>query len=282
MVSQQPISIAVKLKFQRILFSLIVLVWAAVMLYFYTSGRIGKYLAPDFRPLALYGGLGLAVMGLFVLLTAGEDASCGHDHSEGDPHDHEASEMHPLTSMCFMLAPLLFAVASTKDGFSVQALSRKALFDAPLNNSVFLSKDLPPLTMEEIEKTHRKNEAGFYEFNLMELYFAVGDPELQKLIDGMKVETEGRLVMEKESNESGKRRRLYRLFITCCAADARAVPIILDFGDQEIPTIEENAWVKVAGTVTFPVERGTTQIVVQTTICEPKDAPWEESFMRNY
>ncbi len=271
-----------KIKFQRILFSLIVLVWAAVMLYFYTSGRIGKYLAPDFRPLALYGGLGLAVMGLFVLLTAGEEASCGHDHSEGDPHDHEASEMHPLTSLFFMLVPLLFAVVSTKDGFSIQALSRKALFDAPLNNSVFLSKDLPPLTIEEIEKTHRKNDEGFYEFNLMELYFAVGDPELQKLIHGMSVETEGRLVMERENNESGKRRRLYRLFITCCAADARAVPIILDFGDKPIPQIDDNAWVKVAGKVTFPVERGTAQIVLETSICETKDAPWEESFMRNY
>jgi uncharacterized repeat protein (TIGR03943 family) len=270
------------MKFQRILFSLIVLSWSGVMLYFFASGRINKYLAPDFRSLALYGGLGLAVMGLFLLLTAGEKAACGHDHTEGDPHDHEASEMHPLTSMCFMLAPLFFAVASTKDGFSVQALSRKALFDAPLNNSVFLSKDLPPLTIEEIEKTHRKNEAGFYEFNLMELYFAVGDPELQKLINGMKVETEGRLVMEKENNESGKRRRLYRLFITCCAADARAVPIILDFGDQEIPSIKDNDWVKVSGKVTFPIERGASQVVLETSICEPKEAPWEESFMRNY
>jgi len=278
----EPTIHAMNLKLQRILFSLIVLTWAAVMLYFYTSGRIGKYLAPDFRPLALYGGLGLSVMGLFVLLTASESASCGHDHSEGDPHDHEASEMHPLTSVCFMLVPLLFAVFSTKDGFSVQALSRKALFDAPLSNSVFLSADLPPLTLEEIQKTHRKNEAGFYEFNLMELYFAVGDPELQKLINGMKVETEGRLVMEKENNADGRRRRLYRLFITCCAADARAVPIILDFGEGEVPSIEENAWVKVSGIVTFPVERGATQVVLETAACEPKEAPWEESFMRNY
>ena len=267
--------------FQRIAFSVIVLTWSAVMLYFYASGRIGKYLAPDFRPLALYGGLGLAVMGLFVLITAGEKASCGHDHSDGDPHDHEASDMHPLTSMCFMLLPLLFAVYSTKDGFSVQALSRKALFDAPLNQSVFMAQDLPPLTLEEIEKTHRKTEKGFYEFNLMELYFAVGDPELQKIIDGMKVETEGRLVMERENNESGKRRRLYRLFITCCAADARAVPIILDFGDNPVPNIEENGWVRVAGEVTFPIERGATQVVLKAAECERKDAPWEENFMRN-
>ncbi len=270
------------IKLQRIVFPVIALVWAAVMLYFYTSGRIGKYLAPDFRPLCLFGGLGLAVTGLFVLLTADVQAGCGHDHSEGDPHDHESSEMHPLTSLFLMLAPLLFAVFCTKDTFSVAALSRKALYDAPLSNNVFLASALPPLTIEEIEKTHRKNEAGFYEFNLMELYFAVGDPELQKLINGMKVETEGRLVMEKENNEKGNRRRLYRLFITCCAADARAVPIILDFGETAPPSFEENAWVKVTGTITFPVEKGAAQVVLETAECQTAEPPWEESFMRNY
>jgi hypothetical protein len=95
-------------KLQRIVFSLVVLTWAAVLLYFFGSGRIVKYLAPDFRPLVLYGGLGLAVLGLFVLLTAGEKSSCGHDHSEGDPHDHEASDMNPFTSMALMLVSPLF------------------------------------------------------------------------------------------------------------------------------------------------------------------------------
>ena len=39
-------------KFQRVLFPLALLVWAGVLIYFYASGRIVKYLAPDFRPLA--------------------------------------------------------------------------------------------------------------------------------------------------------------------------------------------------------------------------------------
>jgi uncharacterized membrane protein YcgQ (UPF0703/DUF1980 family) len=136
--------------------------------------------------------------------------------------------------------------------------------------------------MADIEKTHKKSEAGFYEFNLMELYFAAGDPEMQKLLNGLKVETEGRLVMEKENNEAGNRRRLYRLFITCCAADARAVPIIIDFGKETPPSIEENVWVKISGTVIFPVERGTTQVILQSASCAEAEAPWEESFMRNY
>lgn len=68
------------------------LLWAGVLLYFYISGRLINYLPPDgiFRPMVLVSGIGLAVLGLFNLLTMGaEDAGCeGHDHSH-DEHDHD-------------------------------------------------------------------------------------------------------------------------------------------------------------------------------------------------
>ena len=67
------------------------LLWGGVLLYFYISGRLINYLPPDgiFRPMVLVSGIGLAVLGLFNLLTMGaEDAGCeGHDHSHDD-HDH--------------------------------------------------------------------------------------------------------------------------------------------------------------------------------------------------
>jgi hypothetical protein len=68
------------------------LLWGGVLLYFYISGRLINYLPPDgiFRPMVLVSGIGLAVLGLFNLLTMGaEDAGCeGHDHSHDD-HDHD-------------------------------------------------------------------------------------------------------------------------------------------------------------------------------------------------
>lgn len=267
---------------QRIVHPLIALGWAGAMLYFYGSGRIVKYLAPGFRPLCLYGALGLAVVGLFVLLTCREKSACGHDHSCDEEHDHESGDMHPLMSMLLMLAPLLFAVFNTTDGFSIKVLSRKSLYDAPLSKNLFFAKDLPPLTMADIGKSHTKNGEGLYQFNLMELYFAVGDPELKKLLDGMKIETEGRLVAEKENNDRGTRRRLYRLFTTCCAADARAIPIIIEFGEGTPPDLAENTWVKISGNITFPVENGRTQALLLAEKCEKSDPPYEESFMRNY
>jgi uncharacterized repeat protein (TIGR03943 family) len=268
----------------RILFALAVLSWGAVLLYFYASGRIVAYLAPDFRPLALAGGLGLSVLGLFNLLTADQKADCGHDHDHGEeddePHNHEKSDLHPLLAFALMVVPIGLSVAWTKDEYSSAALARKGLFDAPSQIATpFMASSLGPLTLEDIQKSHRQTEDGFYQFNLLELFFATGDRELQSLIDGMKVETEGRWMHERD-DPRGTRKRLFRLFITCCAADSRAIPIVLEFGKTP-PEFPEQGWVKVAGVMRFPLENGLMQPVLEVERALAAEPPFEESFMRN-
>jgi len=268
---------------RRILFSLAVLVWSATLLYFHASGRITKYLAPDFRLIAFAGGLGLAVLGLFNLFTARQKVSCGHDHGPdggADGHDHEAGDIHPLFALMLMILPVGFSVAWTKDEYSQAALARKGLYDSPSDvSSAFMANVMQPLTREMIEQTHRKTAGGYYEFNLMELFFATGDREMQTLIDGMKVETEGRWMDEIHRNPKGTRKRLYRLFITCCAADSRAIPIVLEFGGPP-PDLPENGWVKVSGTMRFPMEGGVLQPVLVADRAVTSEPPFEESFLR--
>lgn len=267
-------------KLRRMLFSLAVLVWSGVLLYFHATGRINKYLAPDFRPIAFVGGLGLAVLGLFNLLTAGQSASCGHDHSGDEAHDHETSDIHPLAALLLMIAPVALSVAWTKDEYSAAALARKGLYDSPAEmGPSFLASAMPPLTREMIEESHRRTPDGYLEFNLMELFFATGDREMQSIIDGMKVETEGRWIEEKTRNPNGTRKRLYRLFMTCCAADSRAIPIVLEFGKPP-PELPENGWVKVAGTIRFPLEDGVLQPLLLADHAIAADPPFEESFLR--
>jgi uncharacterized membrane protein YcgQ (UPF0703/DUF1980 family) len=103
---------------------------------------------------------------------------------------------------------------------------------------------------------------------------------MQSVIDGLKIETEGRWIEEKMRNPNGTRRRLYRLFMTCCAADSRAIPIVLEFG-QTPPELPENGWVKVAGTMRFLLEDGVIQPVLKAERALAAEPPFEESFMRN-
>jgi hypothetical protein len=181
-------------KVRRILFSVAILVWSAVILYFYATGEIAKYLAPDFRVMALVGGLGLAVLGIFNLLTAGQEADCGHDHDGGaEPHDHESGDVHPMVALAVLIIPLGLSAAWTKGEFSQKAASSRGLYDDPAQTkSPFLASVLGPITREDIEKNHRKTADGYYEMPLMELFFSSGDPELQTATDGMKIQTDGR------------------------------------------------------------------------------------------
>ena len=73
-------------------------IWSGVLLYFYYTGRVNEYLPGDgiFRPMVLVTGIGLAIIGLFNLLTMGvEDAACdGHDHSLPEENDHRHAHKH--------------------------------------------------------------------------------------------------------------------------------------------------------------------------------------------
>ena len=265
---------------RRILFSLAVLVWSGVMLYFHASGRINRYLAPDFRPLVLMGGLGLAVLGLFNLLTAGQSAACGHDHGpEGDAHDHESSDLHPLLAFALMVVPVLCATAWTRDEFSAASLTRKGLYDSPGDLQTSLIVNIPPLTRELIAQRYPATPDGYHPLSLIELFFATGDREMQGVLEGLKVETEGRWMEERANNPNGTRKRLYRLFLTCCVADSRAIPIVLEYGKKP-PEYPENDWVKVAGTMKFQMEDGALQAVLQVDRTLAADPPYEETFLR--
>lgn len=263
---------------QRILFSLAILVWAAVLIYFLASGRIAKYLAPDFRSYVMVGGLGLAVLGLFNLLTATQQASCGHDHAPDEPHDHESLDVHPFIAFLVLVVPIGLAMGWTRDGFSMGTLTRKGVLDSSAERTASLASMMPKqLTREIIEKQHPADAAGYHEFGLMELFFSGGDPEIRELVDGMLVETEGRLVTD--PNGLPNQRRLYRLFITCCAADSRAIPIIVRFQD-EVPKVKENAWMKLSGTMRYPDEGEGPVPVLEVAHAEEGTAPPEEAFTR--
>ena len=268
------------LAIQRSLFSIAIACWGGVMIYFYTSQRIVKYLAPDFRVISLVGGLGLVVVGLFVLLTARQRADCGHDHAPGEDHDHESLDIHPLAAFAILVIPLFLAVSWTRDSYSLRALETKGLHDTPsAGDSLFLSSVLPPLTREIIEEQHPPDADGFHPFTLTELFFSSADKEMRDLIEGMSVSTEGRLVPD--PNGPANQRRLYRLFMTCCAADSRPIPIIARW-EGEPPAVEDNTWMTLAGTMRFPDEGEGPIPVLEVTRAESTEAPMEETFMRGY
>jgi uncharacterized membrane protein YcgQ (UPF0703/DUF1980 family) len=80
----------------------------------------------------------------------------------------------------------------------------------------------------------------------------------------------------KEKNASGNRFSLVRMFVMCCAADARPVAVSVE---TKVPMESaEMSWVKVQGKATFPLEGGRRIPVVVAESITPCDPP-PESFI---
>ena len=81
---------------------------------------------------------------------------------------------------------------------------------------------------------------------------------------------------DQTSNASGNRFKAVRMFMTCCAADARPVATIVE--SETPPGVEEMTWVKITGIATFPVENGKRQAVLKAHVVE-KTSPPDESML---
>ncbi len=257
-------------KFEHIVYSIGVLAWGLILIWFYQSDLLTQYLDDKFHIYVLIGGLVAMVLAVFNLCTQDSKAAgcCDHgDHEEEHEHEHgddcgheHGSDMHPMMALILLLLPLGAALAVTQHGFTVK--HEMALSDKDVDASSFSFVDLPPFTIETLEDTRSKSADGAFQLNLLELFFSAGDVEQEKVMNGLYVETEGKLRDEQNRNPDGKRMRLYRLFMTCCAADTKAIPLSIEF-DGELPDISHNSWVRVAGIISYERKDGVVYPVLK-------------------
>ncbi len=365
-------------KFLQTLAILTLIVWGVVFLYFYTSGRIEKYLDPSFRIYALLSGIGFLLLAAFNFLNRnrevgvcthdhahgdtcdhdhhhghdhdhshdhghgphhdhaccdhghedehsdhhhehgpshehehGDDhACCGHDHEHGhehkhdhshshDPHhDHEESPSGLVFSLLVLLVPLLVTTGYSHDKFSagylakwgkierqmmqmrIAAKSPPRTPDAPVGNpytreGIEASEadgttpgqaDTPPepkdnkageawgsFTIEDLKKMVPQNEKGEFLLDVPQIFYTAGDRELMEVMEGIPVETTAQLMEETLHNPDKTRLKAFRLFIECCAADARPLSIPIDFGKAP-PEYTEMGWYKLYGKLHYANE----------------------------
>ncbi|GHC43877.1 TIGR03943 family putative permease subunit [Roseibacillus persicicus] len=230
---------------QNALPALAALFWGSAIVYLYAAGRMGEFLVPKFHTITLLGGLGMIVLGLFVLLTLKEDSDCGHDHCD---HGHDHHDQNPWVVLLLMILPLSAALATdTSSGFSLDVLERKGLYNNQFDSSAY---SIPPFTKEMLEKSTPKNDEGRFQLPVSQLFFSAGDEEMMDVFSGVKIETEGQVVAERDNNLDGKRLRIYRTLMTCCAADAMVLGFPLEF-KESVPVFQERSWVRVGGTLRY-------------------------------
>ncbi len=264
--------------------------WSAIIFVFTFDGRVKTALAGEFRTYALIAAILLAGGALVFLLT-NADASCCSDSACG--HGLSRFNAGKLLTFLVLAVPMLLAFKADPEALKkVLAENRKELSaDSALVAAAFEKRkqnaQLPPPLPEATDpdapvipgKIAEKNPTdwlvrtpdGNIVTEVLDLLYAAQDNVLRQDFEGKQVELIGQYMPDTTSNPDGKRFKAVRMFMTCCAADARPVATLVEM--DKLPNIPEMTWVKIIGVPTFPVEKGRRISVLRAEKIEKTEPP---------
>jgi len=260
----------------------VLMVWGVVILYFQLSGRIASYLHPSFHIYTAISGAILILLSIALLLTFPEQ-----DEARGCDHEHGAKPFSGgILALVILTVPVLAATKISQSSFGVTTVMNRGLIgdiaDLPGYTPVY-EPGLPledgsiaEGTMMDPSLYLQKNESGQIVAQTVDLLYAAADEDMRADFENQDVELLGQFLTAKTANPSGDRFQLVRLFVMCCAADARpvAIPVQAPAGT----TFPEMTWIRVTGKATFPVEGGRrTPLVLADSITETE--PPRETFL---
>lgn len=279
---------------KRLLTTLTLLVWGALLVWFWLSGRIAAYLHPHFHTyVAIAGVLLLVLVPLWWWATAKSASqgcgSCGcHDHG----HNHEAKSISLGQGIVYLilLVPVIAAAFVSPSQFGEAAVMNRGIItdlsalpnfpaartssweDAPLVGD----DDLPdveswPEGQEEGVEYFTRGEDGAIQLETMDLLFAATEPSMQEEFDGQRVAIIGQYIPPRGEAADGF--DLVRMFVVCCAADAR--PLGIKVVAPEVIQVPRMGWVRITGVAKFPVIDGRVEPLLEMDKIEEIEAPRE-------
>ena len=295
--------------------SLLALVaWGGLMLYFYYSGRLNSYLIPSYRPLVAVSGfvmLGIAAS-LAYTLSQGARWQMAGGLIADDAADELASPGRVRTMQCLafglLVLPIWSATGVSKDGFSASAVRNRGIVEdasrlpgrpsaalvastapAAATASAVYEPPLPGATpipadaasgaganaAVDASQYMKTTPDGHVLAEVTDLLFSAEDDTMRPAFEGRTVEVIGQYLPVKDS--ASGRFQIVRMFMVCCAADARPVAVI----SEKVPAVSgepkvaEMGWARVTGKVTFPVEDGRRLPIIKAEKLTPCDPPAE-------
>lgn len=271
--------------------------WSSVLLYFYFSGRITSFLIPTFRPYVLIAGIVLGAMAAMFLFQSA-DAECCKDAECGHPMSRLAAGK--VLTFLILLLPISVSAYFSPDGFGKAAIENRGIItDAsalgaaptreivsqPIDNALPTNPESTPPApaatgSQPAEPTPgdylQRTPEGYIVAEVLDLLYAAQDKTLRGDFDGKTVELIGQLMPDKGTEGGGKRFKAVRMFMTCCAADARPVATLVEA--EKLPDLPEMTWIKITGTATFPTENGRITAILKATKIE-KSSPPDETML---
>ena len=119
----------------------------------------------------------------------------------------------------------------------------------------------------------QRTPEGYIVAEVLDLLYAAQDNVLRKDFEEKTVQLIVRYMPDTGATAGSARFKGVRMFMTCCAADARPIATLIE--GEKLPEVPEMTWVKVTGKATFPIERGRRISVVKAEKVEKTEPPAE-------
>lgn len=276
---------------KRILTLLTLLLWGTTMLYFWLSDRIASYLHPQFHPYVLVAGVGLLILSpLWWWASRETDAGC---HACGCHHEHEDEPRSRLTAgavfaFAVLLLPVSAAAFISPSQFGEAAVMNRGIVtdisqlpsaempggsweDAPEWDESIDNVDATwDESQEEGVEYFTRGPDGSIQVETLDLLFAAQEPGLRAEFENQRVSIIGQYVPPRGGEAGGF--DLVRMFMVCCAADARPLGIKVTGEPVAVPRM---GWVRITGIARFEDNQGVLEPSLELEKIEEVEAPRE-------
>lgn len=282
-----------------------------VLIAFFISGRIDQYLHPQFRLWELFGGIGFCVAGAIYLVTKKSmdccvDGQCIHSNPRspvrammalgvitvpliaGTVFSKDSYDQQAILNRGFVQDASGLPLRNVaKEATPAKDPNQPAIPSAALGGDNDENSVEPPLPQDGSGNTAAKNSAGQESkddgseqylpraedgnvaLEVSDLLYSETEESLRKLFSGKTIEVIGQFLPGSDKSEF----RIVRMFIWCCAADAR--PISVPVKAQGPVSVADMSWVKVIGQPEFVANGDRTKVVLKATQVQPSDPPAE-------
>ncbi|MBV8143322.1 MAG: TIGR03943 family protein [Verrucomicrobia bacterium] len=279
-----------------------------VLLDFFFTGRLDRYLHPQFRPWTLVGGIIFCLVGI-VYASAKATAQCCN---EGEcVHKNSNSLARSVLAFVVLFVPLAAGVALSKDSYDQRAVLNRGfvndvstLAGRTSARVVKTANDpaIPPQALgadqderaseplpQDATPTSGSDQAnpavpspddgssqylpkaadGNVALEVTDLLYAEAEDSLRKMFSDKTIEVVGQYL----PGSDPKQFKLVRMFIVCCAADARPLAVPVEVSAPA--NTAEMGWVKVIGKATYPKIGDRVHVLFKADAVEATDPPAE-------
>lgn len=273
----------------RIVTAGVLMVWGTVLTWFYFSGQVKSYLHPSFCIYPAIAGIILILMAATVLIF-GFPECC---NEENCMHTHGKFNFRRILTFVVLVLPIFIATAGSPGQFSAVTVMNRGYIEDVTQlpgarrqafSSAYAEPPLPGETPSDASSSEpvsadtymKKNEKGQVVIQTIDLMYAAEEPSMRKDFSGREVEVMGQFMPAKVKNPTGKNFDLVRMYVNCCAADARPMALTVEANQPE--DFKKMTWLKVTGKAVFrrDGDRYTPLVVADSIV--PCDAP-DEKFL---